>query len=76
LRLARREKGHRSFWRSLNVLGMVGWAIVLGSVGGSFLGRSIDKAYDSGIRFTLMFMTAGVLLGSLIAWTTVTRRDD
>ena len=75
-RLARREKGHRSFWRSLNVLGMVGWPIVLGSVGGALLGRSMDTRFDSGIRFTLMLLTAGVLLGSFVAWKTVTQKHD
>ncbi|MEZ6133366.1 MAG: hypothetical protein R3C53_00510 [Pirellulaceae bacterium] len=75
-RLARREKGHRSFWRSLNVLGMVGWPIVLGAVGGVFLGRYFDILFGSGIRFTLMLLTVGVLLGSLVAWKTVTQKHD
>jgi ATP synthase protein I len=74
--LARREQGHRSFWRSLNVLGMVGWPIVLGSVGGSFLGRLLDAKFDSGIRFTLMLLTVGVLIGSFVAWKSVTQRHD
>ncbi|MCA9214106.1 MAG: hypothetical protein KDB27_13635 [Planctomycetales bacterium] len=75
-RLARREQGHRSFWHSLNVLGMVGWPIVLGSVGGALLGRYLDTSFDSGIRFTLMFLTAGVLLGSFAAWKVVTQKHD
>ena len=75
-RLARREKAHRSFWRSLNVLGMVGWPIVLGAVGGAFLGRYLDTQFASGIRFTLMLQTAGVLLGSLVAWKSVTQEHD
>lgn len=73
-RLDRRETGHRSFWRSLNVLGMVGWPIVLGSVGGVWLGRYLDIRLDSGIRLTLTLMTAGVLLGSFVAWKTVTQK--
>ena len=75
-RLARRERGHRSFWRSLNVLGMVGWPITLGSVGGAWLGRYLDTRLDSGIRFTLILMTAGVLLGCFVAWKTVTQKHD
>lgn len=75
-RLARREKGHRSFWRSLGVLGMVGWPIALGSVGGSFLGRYLDTRFDSGIRYTLMLMTVGVMIGCFAAWKTVTQNHD
>ena len=75
-RLARREQGNRSFWRSLSVLGMVGWPIVLGAIGGVWLGRYLDTRFDSGIRFSLMLMMAGVLLGSFVAWKTVTQKND
>ncbi|MCA9028750.1 MAG: hypothetical protein KDA86_26340 [Planctomycetaceae bacterium] len=75
-RLARREAGHRSFWRSLQVLGMVGWPIVFGSVGGALLGRYLDLKWNSGIRLTLMLLTAGVLLGSFVAWKAVTQKHD
>ncbi len=72
-RLARREQGNRSFWRSLGVLGMIGWPIALGSVGGAFMGRFLDTRFDSGIRYTLMLMTAGIMLGCFTAWKTVTQ---
>jgi ATP synthase protein I len=75
-RLDRREKGHRSFWQSLSVLGMVGWPIALGSVGGALLGRYLDQQFESGIRYTLMLMTAGVLAGSFAAWKAVTQKHD
>ena len=75
-RLARREQGHRSFWQSLSVVGMVGWPIALGSVGGSLLGRYLDTRLETGIRFTLMLMTAGVLLGCFAAWKTVVQKHD
>ncbi len=75
-RLQRREKGHRSFWRSLAVVGMVGWPIALGAVGGSFLGNYFDKRYGNGVHFTLMLLTAGVLLGCLAAWKTIVQKHD
>jgi len=75
-RLARREKGHRSFWRSLSVIGMVGWPITFGSVGGTLLGRYLDTRFETGIRFTLMLMTAGVVLGCFAAWMTVVEKHD
>ena len=36
-RHARREEGHRTFWQSLGMLGMVGWPIALATVGGALL---------------------------------------
>lgn len=74
-RLARRETGHRSFWQSLSVLGMIGWPIAFGSVGGALLGRMLDSWLNTGVRFTLIIMTAGVMLGSLTAWRTVTGKN-
>ncbi len=75
-RVARREQGHRSFWRALGVLGMVGWPIALGSVGGTLLGRVVDHRFNTGVRYTLMFMTAGVMIGCIAAWKTVTQDHD
>ncbi|MCM2372546.1 AtpZ/AtpI family protein [Aporhodopirellula aestuarii] len=75
-RLARREQGHRSFWRSLGVIGMVGWPIAMGSVGGSLLGRFLDARYDTGIRFTLILMSVGVAAGTFVAWRSVVQKHD
>ena len=73
-RLARREPGQRSFWRSLRVLGMVGWPIALGSVGGALCGRFLDTRFDTGVRYTLIVLTGGLLIGCWAAWKTVTER--
>ncbi|KAA5546243.1 hypothetical protein FYK55_04980 [Roseiconus nitratireducens] len=75
-RLARREKSNRHFWRSLSVIGMVGWPIAIGSAGGAWIGRVLDQRYDSGIHFTLMIMSVGLLLGCLAAWRTVVQKND
>lgn len=70
-RLARREVGHRSFWRSLGVLGMVGWPIALSSVGGALLGHYLDSRWNAGVRFTLLLLMVGTAIGSFIAWKTI-----
>ena len=70
-RLERREPSAESFWRSLSVLGTVGWSIALPAVAGVWLGHQLDLKLDSGVRFTLMFLVAGVMLGSLVAWRVV-----
>lgn len=75
-RLARREAGHRSFWRAFGVIGMVGWPIALGSVGGTLLGRYLDTRFQTGIRFTLMLMMIGVSVGCFAAWRTVAQKHD
>ena len=67
-RHARREQGHRTFWQSLGVLGMVGWPIALASVGGALTGRYLDESFETGVQFTLMLLTAGAIIGSYTAW--------
>jgi len=70
-RLERREPSAASFWRSLSVLGTVGWSISLPAVAGAWLGHRLDVKLDSGVRFTLMLLVAGVMLGSVVAWRVV-----
>lgn len=66
----RREPAGR-FWRSLALVGSVGWPIVLLSTGGALFGRYLDGRLDTGIRFTLMLLTLGTALGSIVAYRSV-----
>jgi ATP synthase protein I len=66
-RRARREPTAATFWRSLSVLGTVGWSIALPTAGGALLGHYLDGRVGSGVRFTLILLTMGVLVGALLA---------
>jgi predicted F0F1-ATPase subunit len=70
-RHARREPSAATFWRSLSVLGTVGWAIALPAAGGALLGHRLDARFGTGVRFTLMLLVGGVLLGTLLARHTI-----
>jgi ATP synthase protein I len=70
-RYARRERSAEAFWRSLSVLGTVGWSIALPAAAGAWLGHRLDLRFDTGVRFTLMLLTAGVMIGSVVAWRVV-----
>jgi ATP synthase protein I len=72
--MARRDPHNRSFWRSLNVLGMVGWPIVIAVLGGTFLGRYLDRRWDTGIQFTLMLMMVGLMIGCFAAWKSIAQK--
>ena len=67
-RYARRERDASSFWRSVGLLGSVGWPIVVTTVGGAFAGRWIDARLNTGIQFTLLLLVAGAVVGAAIAW--------
>jgi ATP synthase protein I len=49
----------------------VGWSIALPAVAGAWVGHRVDLRWDTGVRFTLMLLVAGVMLGSIIAWRVV-----
>lgn len=72
-RHARRESSARTFWRSLSLLGTVGWSIALPAAGGAFLGHRLDARFATGVQFTLTLLVAGVLLGAILAWQVVGR---
>lgn len=65
--LRRRETGAR-LWRSLALIGSVGWPIVLLATGGALLGRWLDQRWQTGVHFTLMLLTLGTAVGSFIAY--------
>lgn len=67
-RLGRREPSGASFWRSLSVLGTVGWSIAVPAAAGAWLGHRLDLRFGTGVRFTLMLLFVGVIVGSVIAW--------
>jgi predicted F0F1-ATPase subunit len=73
-RLARRRTGGQ-FWRSMALIGSVGWPIVLLAVGGALLGHELDARWNTGVRFALMLLVAGVIAGGWIAFRAL-REDE
>lgn len=65
-----REPGDR-FWRSFALIGSVGWPIVLLATGGAMLGRVLDGRFGTGVRLTLMLLTMGTVLGTVVAYRTL-----
>ncbi|HVP30272.1 MAG TPA: AtpZ/AtpI family protein [Myxococcota bacterium] len=75
-RYARREPSGATFWRSLSVLGTIGWSIALPAALGAWVGHRLDVRLGTGVRFTLMLLTAGVFVGSAVAWRVVRSHRD
>jgi predicted F0F1-ATPase subunit len=66
-RWRRRESGRR-FWRSLALIGSVGWPIVLLATAGALIGRRLDARLGTGVRLTLALLAVGTLAGCLVAY--------
>lgn len=71
----RRDTSHHTFWRWLGVLGMVGWPLTIGTVGGAWLGHYLDERLGTGIRLTMMLLTLGLGIGSLVVWNVLKGTD-
>jgi ATP synthase protein I len=71
-RRARRERwqreGERSLGQNLAMIGALGWTIVLPTLLGIFVGRWLDRAFNSGIFWTLGLLVAGLGIGCAFAW--------
>lgn len=70
-RYEERESARRSFWRSLGVLGSVGWPIVVMTVGGAWIGSWLDRDWGTGVRLTMILVFVGAILGSSVAWSII-----
>lgn len=74
-RYAHRETNDASFWRSLGVLGVVGWPIVVATVGGALAGRWLHARWETGTWLTALLVAAGAAAGMAIAWRLIQPRD-
>jgi ATP synthase protein I len=67
------REGERSIGQNLAMIGALGWTIVTPTMAGIFIGRWLDRAFASGIFWTLGLLAAGLAAGCWMAWTRVRR---
>jgi ATP synthase protein I len=74
-RMVRARNDKDAVWRSLSVIGIVGWSVVVPTLVGVALGVWIDKRWPSRFSWALILMISGLMLGSANAWLRI-RRDQ
>ena len=74
-RFAHREPGDSSFWRSLGVIGGVGWPIVIATVGGALVGRWMHALWNTGFGLTAVLVAVGAAIGMAIVWQLIQPRE-
>ena len=69
-----RGRNHRdAVLRSIAILGVIGWSVVLPTLVGVAVGVWMDGRWPSRFSWTLILMTAGLLLGCANAWLRIRR---
>ncbi|MEL7500204.1 MAG: AtpZ/AtpI family protein [Planctomycetota bacterium] len=67
-KVAARQEGKRSPWFGLGMFGLIGWSVVLPTIGGIILGGWIDQQWPSNISWRITLLFAGIFMGCLNAW--------
>ncbi len=65
-----------TFWQGLGLVGSVGWMVVLPALLGAYVGRRIDRHWETGIFWTLSLLFIGLALGCISAWRHVHQELD
>lgn len=81
LRHAKRMKSNRenpgpSPLRGIGTFGMIGWSIVVPTVGGAFLGRWLDRTYPQVFSWTIALILGGIVVGALIVMGWIKKEEN
>ena len=68
------REGEDSVGRRLAQIGVLGWIIVLPTLGGVLVGRWLDGVFDSRIFFTAPLLMTGAAIGGWSAWRWMNRQ--
>lgn len=63
-----KEEGERTIWQNISMIGALGWLIVTPILLGIFIGRWLDRTFETGIFFSGAFIFLGVVFGAYLAW--------
>ncbi len=74
-KLKARRDGAPGVFFGLGMMGLVGWSVVVPTLGGAALGLWIDRHHAGMHSWTLALLVAGLTIGCLNAWHWVARED-
>ena len=63
-------------WFGLGMVGLIGWSVVVPTLGGAAMGIWLDSHHAGTHSWTLTFLILGLALGCLNAWHWVARQDQ
>lgn len=70
-----KHKKRPSVWDGFSLFGTVGWSVAIPTLVGAIVGFLLDEYYPSKQSWSLIFLIAGLVLGSFLAWHWVSDED-
>jgi ATP synthase protein I len=74
--MRRKKQGAPNVWRSVGLVGLVGWSVVLPMLVGIAVGLWIDQEWPSRFSWALMLLVAGLAAGCANAWGRIKREQE
>jgi len=74
-KLKARRDSTRGVWSGLGMMGLIGWSVVIPTLGGTALGLWLDSRHSGSRSWTLALLMAGLSIGCLNAWHWVAKED-
>jgi len=62
-KLKARRSGDKNVWFGFGMFGLIGWSVVIPTLGGALLGIWLDGEYPSSHSWTLILLIAGLCIG-------------
>lgn len=75
LKLKARRNPAPGVWFGLGMMGLIGWSVVVPTLGGAALGLWLDQRHPGAHSWTLALLVAGLAIGCLNAWHWVANED-
>jgi len=74
-KLRARRDGAPGVWSGLEMMGLIGWSVVVPTLAGAALGLWLDSRHPGAHPWSLALLMAGLVLGCLNAWRWVAHQD-
>jgi len=75
-RIARGRARKNENWRSIAILGIVGWSVTIPTLLGIVAGVWMDRRWPGSVSWTLTLLVAGLALGCVTAWLRIEKEQQ
>lgn len=65
-----------SAWTGLGLFGIVGWSVMIPTLGGVIFGIWLDKRFPQTFSWTISFLMIGIAVGCIVAWKWVQKENQ